>query len=465
MFDALRQSTRPRSVRVRMTAAATLVVAAAMALASIALVVVVRHQLLDRIDRQSTANVRAIQGQLASGVPPGGVALPGPGPVTGFAAVQDGSGQVVKSSGSLEGGEKVLINGTTPPPGVSGDATLDASGVPFAVRYTTVATPGGPFTVIVGSPLDGVRRSVSALEGTLAVGLPFLVGLVAVLAWAVTGRALRPVEAMRAEVEAISGGTLHRRVPDPGSGDEVSRLARTMNAMLDRLEGASTRQRQFVSDASHELRSPVAAIRTQLEVALAEPDADWPVVARKALGEEARLETLVSDLLLLASTDEQRELHGAVDVDVAALAREEAARPRRLAVSVDVALVDGATDGGGCHVVGRPDQLTRVVANLLDNACRHAQTGVRVSVARDNGDVRLLVDDDGPGIPAEDRDRVFERFTRLDPSRVRAEQGSAGLGLALVHAVVERHHGTVCVDEAPNGGARLQVTLPAAPTR
>jgi signal transduction histidine kinase len=252
---------------------------------------------------------------------------------------------------------------------------------------------------------------------------------------------------------------LHRRVPDPGSGDEVSRLARTMNAMLDRLEGASTRQRQFVSDASHELRSPVAAIRTQLEVALAEPDADWPVVARKALGEEARLETLVSDLLLLASTDEQRELRGAVDVDVAALAREEAARPRRLAVSVD-----GVIDGGACHVIGRPDQLTRVVANLLDNACRHAQTGVRVSVARDNGDVRLLVDDDGPGIPIEDRDRVFERFTRLDPSRVRSEQGSAGLGLALVRAVVERHQGTVRVDQTPNGGARLQVTLPAAPT-
>jgi signal transduction histidine kinase len=458
MFDRMRQSTRPRSVRVRMTAAATLVVAVAMALASIGLVFAVRHQLLGRIDRQSTANVRAIQGQLANGVPPGGVALPGPA-VTGFAAVQNGSGEVVRSSGSIANGEKVLINGTTPPPGVSGGATLDASGVPFAVKYTTVATPDGAFTVIVGSPLDGVRRSVSALEGTLAVGLPFLVALVGVLAWMVTGRALRPVEAMRTEVEAISGGTLHRRVPDPGSGDEVSRLARTMNAMLDRLEGASTRQRQFVSDASHELRSPVAAIRAQLEVALAEPDADWPSVARRALGEESRLETLVADLLLLASADEQRELHGAVDVDVAGLAREEAARPRRLPVSVDAPI-----DAGDGHVIGRPEQLTRVIANLLDNACRHGQTRVHLSVARDNGDVRLLIDDDGSGIPPEDRDRVFERFTRLDPSRVGSQQGSAGLGLALVRAVVERHRGTVQVDEAPNGGARLQVTLPAAPT-
>jgi signal transduction histidine kinase len=134
-------------------------------------------------------------------------------------------------------------------------------------------------------------------------------------------------------------------------------------------------------------------------------------------------------------------------------------RPRRLPVSVDA-----STDAGEGRVIGRPDQLTRVVANLLDNACRHAQTKVHVSVARENGDVRVLIDDDGPGIPPEDRDRVFERFTRLDPSRVGSEQGSAGLGLALVRAVVERHRGTVQVDEAPNGGARLKITLPAAPT-
>jgi signal transduction histidine kinase len=461
MRDALLGSTRPRSVRVRMTAAATLVVAVAMGLASIALVQAVRHQLLDRIEEQSQAHVTAIAGQLASGVPPGGVALAGPGPVSGFATVQDGTGRVLKSSGSLETGEQVEIKGATPAPGKTGAATLDAAGVPFAVKYTAVATPDGQFTVIVGSPLDGVRRSVSALEGTLAVGLPFLVALVALLAWKVTGRALRPVEAMRAEVEAISGGTLHRRVPDPGSGDEVSRLASTMNAMLDRLEGASTRQRQFVSDASHELRSPVATIRAQLEVALAHPeDADWPAVARRVLGEEARLETLVSDLLLLASTDEQRELHGAVDVDVGDLARSEAVRARRLPVSVS--LDQQGAGVGDLRVVGWPDQLTRVVANLLDNACRHARAEVQLSVARDNGFVRLRVDDDGPGIPAEDRDRVFERFTRLDPSRAHAEQGSAGLGLALVRAVVERHHGTVGVAESPAGGARLEVELPAA---
>jgi signal transduction histidine kinase len=270
---------------------------------------------------------------------------------------------------------------------------------------------------------------------------------------------------MRAEVEAISGGTLHRRVPDPGSGDEVSRLARTMNAMLDRLEGASTRQRQFVSDASHELRSPVTTMRAQLEVALANPDdADWPVVARRLLDEEGRLETLVSDLLLLARTDEEREMRGVVDVDVGELARDEAGRSRRLPVRVSIEQPhesDGSADGD-LRVVGRPDQLTRVVANLLDNACRHAHAAVELWVARDNGYVRLRVDDDGPGIPVQDRDRVFERFTRLDPSRSHVGEGSAGLGLALVRAVVERHHGTVGVEDSPAGGSRLQVRLPAA---
>jgi signal transduction histidine kinase len=464
MPDALVRpgAARPRSVRVRMTVAATLVVGVAIAIASFALVATVRSQLLDRISRQTQANVRTIAGQLAEGVPPGGVALEGPGTLSGFAKVQDSSGNVVKSSGGLETSQKIVINGGSPLPGKTGAATLDASGVPFALQYATVPTPGGQFTVIVGSPLDGVRRSVSTLEGTLAVGLPFLVALVGLLAWVVTGRALRPVEAMRAEVEEISGGTLHRRVPDPGAGDEVSRLAQTMNAMLDRLEGASTRQRQFVSDASHELRSPVATIRAQLEVALANPSsADWPSVARRVLGEEARLETLVSDLLLLASTDEQRELPGAVDVDLAELTRDEAVRTRRVPAVVE----GGASNGSGsCHVVGRSDQLVRVVANLLDNACRHASSSVHVSVTQTDGRVSLIVDDDGPGIPLEDRDRVFERFTRLDPSRVRSEQGSAGLGLALVRAVVERHHGTVRVADAPTGGARLQVDLPAAPS-
>ena len=458
---------RLRSVRVRITITATVVVAAAMAVASFALVSAVRTQLLDRIEKRAKEKVAFIAGQLKEGVPPTGVSVAGPGvgpgpEVGGFVSVQDANGKVVQSVGAPRevrtGG--VLIQGSELPAGETGAAKLDAAGQPFALNYTKVPTPGDTFTVIVGSPLDSVRRSINTLASTLAIGLPFLVALVGGLAWFFTGRALHPVEAMRAEVEEISGGTLHRRVPEPATGDEVSRLARTMNQMLDRLEGASQRQREFVSDASHELRSPVAAIRTQLEVALAAGDsADWPAVARKALAEEARLEALVSDLLLLASSDEQRDAVVEGDVDVAALVRDEAARPRR--VPVDVVVEAAADDAGTVSVPGRADQLGRVIANLLDNACRHAGARVVASVVRRDGAVVVTVDDDGPGIPEADRQRVFERFTRLDPARARPEHGGAGLGLALAKAVVERHRGTIMATSSPQGGARLEVVLPS----
>jgi signal transduction histidine kinase len=158
----------------------------------------------------------------------------------------------------------------------------------------TVDTPSGRLTVTSAAPVDQVARSVDALRERLWIGLPALIALVAAVAWVLVGRALRPVDAMRAEVDEITGSTMHRRVPEPATGDEIGRLARTMNAMLSRLDATATRQRRFVSDASHELRSPVAAIRTSLEVARRKPDrADWPAVADTALAEEARLEALL----------------------------------------------------------------------------------------------------------------------------------------------------------------------------
>src|SRR5436190_5186020 len=443
---------RLRSVRVRMTVAATLVVALTVTLASFLIVKTVRHRLVGAIEKQTQVRVKTLSEKLASGVPPGGLPLTLPAPGTGFVTVQDGEGNVLKSVGNVYVKPGFLIGEA--PPGKSGVTTVEGIDGPFSVQYASVPTPEGAFTVVVGSPLDGVRRSISTLQSTLAVGTPLLIVLVGALAWFLTGRALRPVENIRAEVEAISAGTLHRRVPEPATGDEVSRLARTMNAMLDRLESAATRQRQFVSDASHELRSPVTTIRTQLEVALANPErTDWPDVARRALVEEARLEALVTDLLLLASTDEQRDLAGAAAVDVDALVAEEGARPRPVPVTVE-------TSGGDMTVLGRTDQLARVIVNLLDNACRYARTRVDVSLTRTKGEVHVAIDDDGPGIPVQDRRRVFERFTRLDASRTRAQPGGAGLGLALAKAVVERHHGTITVDDAPIGGARFLVTLP-----
>ena len=270
------------------------------------------------------------------------------------------------------------------------------------------------------------------------------------------------MEAIRTEVESITGSTLDRRVPVPASGDEVARLAQTMNAMLDRLEDASARQQRFVADASHELRSPVTAIRTELEVAqrTATPE-EWPAVAERLLAEEARLEAVIADLLLLASLDEDAPMPDSVLVDLADEAREEARRrePDRAAVSIEVDAPAPA------FVEGSRMQLRRALANLLDNAGRHAGTSIRLSVHERDGRVRVLVDDDGPGI-AESRARAGVRALRPPrrapgPHHRPAPAGRAS-GLSLVRRIAERHHGTARVDTAPLGGARLVLDLPAA---
>ena len=208
-----------------------------------------------------------------------------------------------------------------------------------------------------------------------------------------------------------------------------------------------------MSDASHELRSPVTVIRAQLEVALRRGDnVDWPVVAERVLAEDDRLEQTITELLELARVDENGDVTDFTEIDLDELVLEEVARVR--GVGVDVSHVSAG------RVLGRPQQLARVVHNLLDNARRHADNAVAVSLEERDGVVELLVDDDGPGIAPEDRERVFERFTRLDEGRAR-DAGGMGLGLALVKATVERHGGTVTIDEAPLGGACFAVRLPA----
>ena len=221
---------------------------------------------------------------------------------------------------------------------------IGLGGEPEQVGFREVDTASGRLTVMGAAAVDPVTRSIDALRRALRFGLPALVALVAAVAYVLVGRALRPVEAIRAEVDAITGSTLHRRVPEPPTDDEIGRLARTMNAMLDRLDTTATRQRQFVADASHELRSPVAAIRTGLEVARRKADrANWPAVADTALAEESKLEALLDDLLLLAKHDENgAPTRHPEPVNLSALISAEAQRPHR--VPVDVALPDATTE-------------------------------------------------------------------------------------------------------------------------
>ncbi len=427
------------SVRVRITVTAAGLVAVGLTVASFGLVHSVHGNLVAEIQRTNREQLGAVARQLEAGRSPDQVNFPN----------DPGGG----------GGPTVMYVG---PDGrlfdfdihqfVSGPHPLAASSPQSIRAQQTVATQQGQITLIADRSLAEVNRTVHTVDDALLLGVPALVAATALLAWQLAGRALRPVESIRAEAAAITGTTMHRRVPEPDTSDEVGRLARTMNAMLDRLEESSTRQRRFVSDASHELRSPVAAIRAQLEVALRRGDrADWPQVARRILDEDQRLEAAVGELLQLARVEEHESAEP-VDVDVDDLVLEEATRVRP--VPLDTSRVSAG------RVRGDARQLSRLVRNLLDNACSHARTRVAVAVATGEGSVWMVVDDDGPGIPPEDRERVFDRFTRLDEGRER-DAGGAGLGLAMVRSIAERHGGTVTAHDAPLGGARFVVRLPA----
>lgn len=485
-----------RSLRVRTTVAATVVTAVAVALAGWLLVRSVEDTQIAELRDRAEAQVAEVEARLEAGADPQDAvdAATAAGP-PGFVEVVDDKGKTVAAGPTLtvdgqqaaiaiEGEAGTLVYRSSgsvpglPPPGTAGEPSGDVevgtesqstrllSPTVVSARrleqiHREVDTPTGRYSVVAAAPVDEVARSVDAVRRGLWVGLPALVALVALAAWRLVGRALRPVEAIRAQVDEISGTTIHRRVPEPDSGDEIGRLARTMNAMLGRLEAASTQQRRFVSDASHELRSPVAAIRADLEVALTEGDAaDWPNVAQAVLAEESRLEGLLADLLILASGDERVRPPAGGPVDLAAVARDVAERPRR--VPVDLV----AVGAGPLPVAGSGAELGRVVTNLVDNAARHARARVEVTVGRVPGPGeptrwRLAVDDDGPGVPAGERERVFERFTRLDDARAR-DAGGAGLGLAVVRSIVGRHRGAAWVEDGPLGGARFVVELPAA---
>jgi len=330
---------------------------------------------------------------------------------------------------------------------------LDDLEGPWLVQVLAVSLDGRPARVVVATSLADMRRSVEVLGKLLIGGLVVLVTLVAGLCWLVVGRALRPIEAMRAEVDAITARALDRRVPDPGSGDEVSRLARTMNEMLDRLERSSTAQRRFGEDASHELRTPVANIRTAMEVALGHPErTDWPAVARDVLTQDERAQKLIDELLVLARTDGGRLERAAQPVDLAAAARAGALGAGGVTVR--------RVMPGPVLVLADPAHIARIVENLVENAARFAGSTVTVAVERIGPWAVLCVDDDGPGVSENDRERVFERFVRLDHHRDRASGGS-GLGLSIVRELVEAAGGTVAL-EGPSPTSRVVVRLPVA---
>lgn len=339
---------------------------------------------------------------------------------------------------------------------------------PVRVVAVPAGTAADPLTVLVARSMADVRHSTHVVRTILLVAFPLLVAVLAGVAWRVVGATLRPVEALRRGAEEITGRAGAGRLPVPASADEIHRLAVTLNGMLGRLESARVRQRAFVSDAAHELRSPLTNIRTELEVAQRLADrTDWTAVTANLLADTDRLSRLVDDLLLLARLDEAPPTRGTGPVELGALLTEVAARYPSPPVRVRL-------PAGPLWTIGTVEELRRVLANLVDNAVRHASGSVVLAAEATStegfavkpgvGAYHLVtVTDDGPGIALADRGRVFDRFTRLDDGRAR-DDGGAGLGLAIVRELVRRAGGSITLTDAPEQrGLRVCLLLPALP--
>ncbi|MGO4748574.1 sensor histidine kinase [Streptomyces sp. 2MCAF27] len=477
------------SVRARAALAATLVVSVALVAAGVAVVVVLRHNLVDRASLESEVAARTVAGaQAALNGDFGSVPLPddedrpvqivdsagkvlaasddldGRGPVTDYSPAPKGTAPKVSSHGDDSGHDDDDDDEHDSAP-ARGKVGPDADRKDLAVRvgdethdYSFAAVQGTAYdgrtyTVYAGTSLEDEQATLDQVTRVMLIGLPCLLVVVAGVTWLVTRRALRPVEGIRTEMaEITASGDLSRRVPQPDSYDEIARLAATTNETLTALEQSVERQHRFVADASHELRSPIASLRTQLEVAVAHSEL---LDVEEVLADVIRLQHLATDLLLLARLD-AGERPAEARVDLAVLVREELAERTatdRIAPSLSM------SDDAPLDVRGSRGQLARVLGNLLDNAQRHARSAVGVEVRADGADAVLIVTDDGPGVPEADRVRIFERFVRLDEARTR-DDGGAGLGLAIARDVIERHGGTLVVGQASGGGAAFRVRLP-----
>ncbi|MEU6547113.1 HAMP domain-containing sensor histidine kinase [Streptomyces sp. NPDC046859] len=472
------------SVRSRATLAATLVVAVALLAAGTAVLLSLRSDLTGQAETEAASAARAVAVELSDGRPYD--RLTGLDEDDRPVQIVDERGRLVAASEDLErvtgtgvgtvrprqdtdgreGGDAEDdsddANGSGGPDDddraprsgevdsgtdhSTGTATIDGTTADY--RFASVEVEfedRGKFTVYAGAPLAAERSAVGTATSAMLIGFPPLLAVVAGATWLVTRRALSPVEGIRREMAAITASEdLARRVPVPATHDEVARLALTTNETLAALESSVERQRRFVADASHELRSPIASLRTQLEVGAAHPgllDLDG------AVADTVRLQTLAADLLLLARLD-AGERPGDTRFDLGAVAREHAEGRAGVTVTADAV-----------PVAGSRAQVGRVLTNLLDNARRHARSAVTVSVRAQGEWAVVSVADDGDGVPEADRERIFERFVRLDEARSR-DDGGAGLGLAIARDVAVRHGGTLTVGRAPAGGALFELRLP-----
>ncbi|MBG6214749.1 sensor histidine kinase [Cryobacterium sp. CAN_C3] len=443
-----------------MTLTASSVVALTLLAGGFALVLLLQQSLIASLDtvaseRAQVVASRAVGGNLGSTVT-------NTGSQNTLVQVVDSSNRVVAATSDIDGEGPMLVAPAERVTRVFNVDRLPAGDGPFRVIALPVRLPTGSGWIYVATSTNQVVSAVVNLASLFGIGLPLVLIVVVWALWRAVGQVIRPVDAIRRRASSIGGEDLSQRVPVPDTSDEIASLAVTMNDMLERLETASLRQRQFVGDASHELRSPLAALQVQVEVAIAHPeDPGSALVLANVEGQVARMAALIDDLLFLARGAEGAPRGPTRLVDLDDLVLSELRRLREL--GGPAVELDGIR---AARVVGSERDLARLLRNLGDNARHHAHSQVSIRLTTRENWAKIYVTDDGAGIQPQDRDRVFERFTRLDDARSRtARGGGAGVGLSIVRQIVRDHQGTITIRDRSDdhAGSVFLVCLPLAP--
>lgn len=445
-------------LRLRVAAVSAVTVGVALTIAAMLLVGLLRSRLDSAATTAATLRAQDIAALAEADSLPRDLALPGE--ESAFVQVVDLAGTVIASTENING--EPAISTVRPSTAEPLQSTVVVAALDEAEAMRVIAlnadTHGGEVTVYAGESLEGAGDTSSAIVTVLAAGVPLVVVIVAAVTWWGVGRTLRPVRSISRTMADITASDLHRRVEVPAARDEIGHLAATVNDTLSRLDTAVAQQRRLVADASHELRGPLAALRADLEISVTHPDrTDWRTVARDTLNDVERLQRLTDDLLLLARLD-TRQPATHVPVDLASVVSDSVASIDRYDIDVTKVGCEVGVDVPAI-VDGDRMQLVRMVRNLVHNAIEHADRRLEITLAVEGDVVRLRIADDGPGIPIEQRQTVFDRFVRLDTARTR-DTGGTGLGLAIVGDIVAGHHGTITITQTDPHGATFTVVLP-----
>ncbi len=455
---AARPSRARWGVRKRATATAVVVVAAALLLGGVLLLVLLQTSLISNTETAGRRKASEVAAQITSqDVSEAAQSIAANAHSGQYVQILDPAGAVVASSETSALGKPL----SSMRPAAGQTLTQDVSSLQsigdnddFLIVASGVSVGSQLYTVIVASTVQVQVDTVGTVAWFMLGATPLLLAVVGVSVWLLVGRSLQQVERIRGQVSRINASRLEERVDVPPTDDEIHALVRTMNMMLDRLQASDREQRRFVSDASHELRSPLATLSASVEIAAADPTGQmWGRMQDVLSGETARMRYLVEDLLTLAKADDRGIAIAADEVDLDDEADTEIRRLRSTSKHRVTARLDPV------RVTGDARRLGQVLRNVMDNADRHARSSVHVSLAQDPEEAVIQVDNDGDPVPEEERERIFERFVRLDDSRSR-ESGGSGLGLAIAAGIVSAHHGSIRTLETENGGCRFEIRLP-----